>query len=212
MRVLVCTDHIKTGGASANLWTYTAKKTDGMTDLTIRETIERTYDTNDSKTDFWVADKTAMELLTISNLDTTPNSNLAGAPDFNRLDLDDTYDDPRGTGRTIGFGGDAEDGAISFRAEWRDGGTTTIKYFAGILPTTNLGTQVTLVAPSASGAVTTGYWHGRVVFQGFDTIYRTDDFELEIDFASDMRKITARPELLNTLNGNGGDFANRWKV
>ena len=201
---LVCTDHIKTGGASANLWTYTAKKTDGMTDLTIRETIERTYDTNDSKTDFWVADKTAMELLTISNLDTTPNSNLAGAPDFNRLDLDDTYDDPRGTGRTIGFGGDAEDGAISFRAEWRDGGTTTIKYFAGILPTTNLGTQVTLVAPSASGAVTTGYWHGRVVFQGFDTIYKTDDLELEIDFASDMRKITARPELLNNVNGNAG--------
>ena len=201
---LVCTDHIKTGGASANLWTYTAKKTDGMTDLTIRNTIERTYDTNDLPTDFWVADKTAEELLTISNLDTTPNSNLAGAPDFNRLDLDDTYDDPRGTGRTIGFGGDAEDGAISFRAEWRDGGTTTIKHFAGILPTTNLGAQVELVAPSTSGAVTTGYWHGRVVFQGFDTIYKTDDLELEIDFASDMRKITARPELLNNVNGNAG--------
>ncbi len=199
-----CTMRIKDGGASANLWTYTAKKTDGMTDLTIRETIERTYDTNDSKTDFWVADKTAMELLTISNLDTTPNSNLAGAPDFNRLDLANTYDDPRGTGRTIGFGGDAEDGAIAFRAEWRDGGTTTIKYFAGILPTTNLGTQVTLVAPSTSGAVTTGIWHGRVVFQGFDTIYKTDDLELEIDFASDMRKITARPELLNNVNGNAG--------
>ena len=39
------------------------KKTDGMTDLTIRETIERTYDTNDSPTDFWVTDKIATELL-----------------------------------------------------------------------------------------------------------------------------------------------------
>ena len=43
--------------------------------------------------------------------------------------------------------------------------------------------KLTLVAPSDSGAVTKGYWHGRVVFQGFDTIYKTDDLELEIDFA-----------------------------
>ncbi|MCA8833797.1 MAG: hypothetical protein K8953_01820, partial [Proteobacteria bacterium] len=192
--------HIKAGGASANLWTYTAKESDGTTDLTIRETIERTYDTNDSKTDFWVADKTAEELLTISNSNTAPNSNLAGAPAFNRLDLANTYDDPRGTGRTIGFGGDAEDGAISFRAEWRDGGTTTFKHFAGILPTTNLGAP--LVAEA--GKPTTATWHGVIVLEvgigSGSALYQANDLVLTVDFANDIGTIASKPNRIDLFN------------
>ena len=199
----LCPAIITAEGVNTDIWTARAVKNDG-TKLTIRETIERVYDTvnpeNDRTTEFWVIDMPEDEAFVLAD-EKTKIGELANlqTPDFNQLTLADTY--YNATDTQIDLGGDDTDGAIAFRAEWRVGASTTIKHFAGILPTTNLGAP--LVALNEAGAVTTATWHGAVSLDRGVNRYRSHDLVLTINFASDIRTITSPRTNLSATGFSG---------
>ena len=130
-----CGEVVTAGGVKTDIWTTRAENDDGDR-LTIRDTIAQVTDSTNpeenTKTEFWVADKTEAQLNAMSG--------LLNTLEINEITLAKSDDG-------VNLGGEATNGARAFQAVWRDNSTDT--YFAGILPTTNLGAR--LVTPYRSG-------------------------------------------------------------
>ncbi|MCA8833824.1 MAG: hypothetical protein K8953_01955, partial [Proteobacteria bacterium] len=184
-----CPGIITAEGVNTDIWTARAVEDNGTTKLTIRETVKKVYAENDSPTEFLTTDATSeteldAELGDVANLE---------SPDVNWLTLNDSTTNNN-------LGGSDESGAFSFRAVWprvEPETEDTIKFFAGILPETNLGVPLA----AEEGAPTTATWHGFLSLdRGESSLYQLDDLVLTIDFTNDIGTITSTPTRLTLLD------------